>query len=83
MRHFCELLGVKKAPPRGFFFCHVEKSLYFCRRKLTNKSMKSENPKPEKGTLRWWVHLIIAILSAIAGALGGALVIAPALTLIP
>lgn len=45
--------------------------------------MKSDNPKPERGTLRWWVHLIIAILSAIAGALGGVLVIAPAITQIP
>lgn len=45
--------------------------------------MKAENPNPEKGTLRWWVHLIIAILSAIAGALGGVLVIAPAITQIP
>ena len=45
--------------------------------------MKNDNPKPEQFTLKWWVHLIIAILSAVAGALGGALVIAPALTLIP
>lgn len=45
--------------------------------------MKNSEPNPERGTLRWWVHLIIAILSAIAGALGGVLVIAPAITQIP
>lgn len=45
--------------------------------------MKNTEPKPEKFTLKWWVHLIIAILSAIAGALGGVLVIAPAITQIP
>lgn len=39
--------------------------------------MKTDNPKPERGTLKWWVHLIIGILSAIAGALGGSLVVAP------
>lgn len=42
--------------------------------------MKKTDGQPEPRGLKWWVHLIIAILSAIAGALGGLQVIAPAIT---
>lgn len=34
----------------------------------------------EKRGLRWWINVVIAVLSAIAGALTGMNVIAPALT---
>ena len=40
---------------------------------------KTDGQRYPRG-LKWWGHLIIAILSAIAGALGGMQVIAPVLT---
>lgn len=70
----------KKYPPAGFFFGHVGKSSYFCRRIDNLNIMKKTDGQPEPRGLKWWVHLIIAILSAIAGALGGMQVIAPVLT---
>lgn len=42
--------------------------------------MRKTDGQNEPRGLKWWVHLIIAILSAIAGALGGLQVIAPAIT---
>ena len=70
----------KKYPPAKFFFGYVGKSSYFCRRNANSKNMKKTDGQPEPRGLKWWVHLIIGILSAIAGALGGMQVIAPAIT---
>ena len=70
----------EKYPPARFFFGHVGKSSYFCRRNANSKDMTKTDGQPEPRGLKWWVHLIIAILSAIAGALGGMQVIAPAIT---
>ena len=70
----------KRCPPAEFFFGRVGKSSYFCRRNANSKDMKKTDGQPEPRGLKWWVHLIIAILSAIAGALGGLQVIAPAIT---
>ena len=70
----------KKRPPTKLFFGRVGKSSYFCRRNANSKDMKKTDGQPEPRGLKWWVHLIIAILSAIAGALGGMQVIAPAIT---
>lgn len=70
----------KKYPPAGFFFGHVGKSSYFCRRNANSKDMTKTEGQPEPRGLKWWVHLIIGILSAIAGALGGMQVIAPVIS---
>lgn len=42
-----------------------------------DKNSHNGDPAAEKRGLKWWIHLIIAILSAIGGALGGMHVIAP------
>lgn len=69
----------KKIRCREFFFGHVGKSSYFCRRTANSKNMKKTDGRPKPRGLKWWVHLIIALLSAIAGALGGMQVVAPAI----
>lgn len=52
------------------FFCYVGKCSYLCRRKSIKieYSMANENVDPQK--VKKWIAVIIAILSAIAGALG-------------
>lgn len=41
------------------------------------RTQKDTDPTGQPGSLKWWLHIIIAILSAIMGAVGGVLFLAP------
>lgn len=55
---------------KHLLFCCIEKSLYLCRRKSIKIEQVMSNKSVEPQKVKKWIAVIIAILSAIAGALG-------------